>query len=86
MTSVPSGAMNLNVILATINFSTAFASAPTCIILSPANQASSNALAIGAMPYVDAQYITTTQFIIISGPTNALSFNTTYKFYYFIKQ
>lgn len=79
--TIPAGA---NATVATITFNVAYGSAPTAVILTPAN--SVTALLSGiTMCYVDQASTSTTVFVIKSG-TTALTAATAYKFFYTIIQ
>lgn len=70
--------------VATITFNAAYATAPRCIILTPANKITQN-LIKGKECFVDQSGITTTTFTITSN-TTALTDATAYKFYYTVIQ
>lgn len=70
--------------VATITFNVSYASAPKCIMLSPANKAAQN-LAIGQQCFVNQAGITTAVFNITSN-TTALTDATAYQWYYTVIQ
>jgi hypothetical protein len=74
----------LSGIIVTVTFATAFAAAPKCIMITPAN-ATTSALAVGSMAFVDQAGITTTTFALTAG-TVALTGATAYKWYYTVIQ
>jgi hypothetical protein len=81
-----SNTMGAHTGLVQVTFAASFASAPKCIILSPAEVNSAIAFASGAMPYIDSTgAIASSSFQIYQGQ-NTLAQSTTYKYYYFIKQ
>lgn len=72
-------------IIATITFNAAYASAPHCIMIQPANAATAALTPNAKHVYVNQAGITTGTFDITAGAT-ALSDATAYKWYYFIVQ
>lgn len=72
-------------VVATITFSEAYASAPSCIILQPANEVTKALTPNAKIVYVNQSSVTTTTFDITSGST-ALSDGIIYKWYYMVIQ
>ncbi len=71
--------------VATITFNNAYATAPKCIMIQPANSTTAAITPNAKLVYVNQAGITTTTFDITAGGT-ALSDATAYKWYYFIVQ
>ena len=71
--------------VATITFNNAYATAPKCVIIQPANAVTRALTPNAKLVYVNQAGITTTTFEITAGAT-ALSDATAYQWYYFIVQ